>query len=272
MKLVDIITEGEHTKELSIEEAIEMVKSKCSQSTDLHLYRGASQSKTAEVVISGNYASPRRSQTRNNLAMNLTSNLPSWSSYPARNRGLFMTSSYGQADGWGDVVRVFPYDTAKMVLSSSEDFNHDGTFKYMNRLLSDIPTDVGNLAKTLVAELEDAMRDDLEKDVDWRDLDSMDDIQRIDADIKQHGVDFNDLINYAHVSPKVAQLGANSLIDLFDKLMDPKKNGFHLVSPAELQAALVSFGDKRGRYEIWTNDPCVVINADALDAHNEAKK
>lgn len=88
-----------------------------------HLYRG--QSLRLElgdyIYTNPNKGEERRSIESTNIHLELMSNLPSWKGWPKYNRSVIGTTSKSDAQGYGSVYEIVPFDGSKIVICPNTD-------------------------------------------------------------------------------------------------------------------------------------------------------
>ena len=86
------------------------------------IFRGVSGSAAYPYWIVQPGKSQRVSRNTSNFYTGLIDGLPSWKNYPKRSRSIICSNNYDGAHSFGNVLRVFPKNGAKIGICPAEDF------------------------------------------------------------------------------------------------------------------------------------------------------
>jgi len=111
---------SETRKEISIDEAVKLLKIECSQATNnIPLYRGTLSS--YDYFILDPSKRVRKGTSDTNVTNYLVDYSPKWKDYPKRNKSVIFSSA-NEVSYYGNSYRVFPFDNAKIAVCNSSDF------------------------------------------------------------------------------------------------------------------------------------------------------
>lgn len=241
MRLQNFLNEG-RGKELSKEEALDFVLTKCTDSavtTADHLYRGYEGPEY--VLVDPTKFSERESPNAiNNYYNLLLSNLPSWSKYPKRNKSIVASTNSKYASHYGDLYFVLPVDNTKMGLCPENDlwmsFGKSGVpiLDDLNRILTNVVGDRIDNWRELKEALMQAYFDETE------------DFNYVQDLFEQHGCDVK-------IQPGKE---INNWLDLVENILEPDRNGFDLINIRKSYPL---------NKEVWFDSPCILVREDEYD-------
>jgi hypothetical protein len=244
------------SKEISEEEALNLLKTKCSKAYRNRLiektwiFRGVESSDEPFYMVDPTKGKSRRSINIPNYYTLMIDNFKSWSKFPERGHSIMCTTKIEKAEsfGYGNTFRVFPYDSAKIGVVPASDIWFNTAFPYIDKM-----TKIPRIAKFIKEFKYHKISDDI-----WVQFKS--DLQRIEDKIRsekpsEDRVTATDSVFNYYIRKKLYK--TKSLFDVIEDLMDPKKNGFKLAKP----------GDGLPRdSEVWVgNAPSVLINKVEFD-------
>jgi hypothetical protein len=124
MRLKTFLLQEGRSKEISEEEAINLIKKNCQQALKgTPIYRGIRRSSTVNYMfIDPKSGKPRVSANTRNYYTLINDNSPYWKQYPKRSRSIICTTDSMSASRYGWVKRVFPYDGAKIGVCPERDY------------------------------------------------------------------------------------------------------------------------------------------------------
>lgn len=239
------------------------------------IYRGIPNASKHLLYIDPSKSIRKSAYAQGNIYTLLMSNRPNWSAYPPRNKSLACSTDILKAKEYGITpndktlfFRVYPYDGAKIGVASNYDiwqsFNSGLGSGY---LLKDFNEIIDYWMKKLIYEVSG-------KNVTYEKL--LKKINELDEEFKrrQSAIDgkndryigfegqpllgdkfserFFQNIGYL-TKTKNTRLTGKSLIDCLDKGLDPKKNGFQVVT--------VGAKLPKNR-EVWTDSKCLLVRSD----------
>jgi len=227
-----ILNEG-RGKPISKEEAIELIKKNCSgivksYKTGDRIYRGAGGSDTEYQFIDPTKGKLRRSRNTRNYYTLLMDNLTPWKAYPKRSRSIVCSTDKYKAGGYGSLYIVLPYNNAKIGVCSNRDIWD--SFKIVRNLAS-----FNRIVQHLISTEGKSIKD---LDKNWKTLlanfkDSEAYIQSgLYVQDKKYINIWQGNILYDDIYDKI--VNGQSYRQVFNKLLDPKANGFKLKSPSNM--------------------------------------
>ena len=237
------------SKMLTEQEAIDMINKNCSiildkykRHPDWKVYRG--------LKLASNYrfTDPKKGKPRyskgdiGNYYTLLIDNLPIWKSYPKRSRSIICTTSNEDAENYGNLYVVFPFNNATFGVCPTKDI----WISFVNNLNS-----LRIFSKNLKNILNITTHGITNFDKDWN---------RLTKSFKksEEYIKLNKIPDSIFKSNKwiVDITNGESYINTFIKYMNPNKNGFSLTKdPTNIT---------KGR-ELWTNSKCILIYEKLLD-------
>ena len=122
MRLKQFLLQEGRSKEISEEEAIDLIKKNCQQSLKgTPIYRGI---RTTDLYFSIDPKSgkPRKSANTRNYYTLINDNSPEWKPYPKRSRSIICSTDADGVGGYGNPYAVFPYDGAKIGVCPKRDY------------------------------------------------------------------------------------------------------------------------------------------------------
>ncbi len=229
------------SKSITADEAIDLLQKNCKESIKYKptLYRGYNKS-TEDY----NYIDPSKSiRVSANTANYYTlfmDNDSYWKEYPKRSRSIIGATSLERLSGWPTVLKIYPYDGAKIGVCPKQDI----WFSFKSKMYA---LDEINASITMATKYKTIMN--------YKDLvEAFKFIDMIKNDIDdKYVIDIFKNIGY-YKSDK-------SFYQVFKKYMSPVLNNFKLVG--------CDYKTK-GNYEFWTDSQCVMLrmndlNKDPLD-------
>jgi hypothetical protein len=217
-----LINEG-RSKKLSEEDAMDLIKTKCSKAykkvkyEGTWIYRGAKNHDDMFYVVDPTKGVSRKSKNTANYYTLMVDNFKSWSKFPKRSKSIICSTGAIYSIGFGNLFRIFPYDNAKIGLAPGYD------------LWYSFPLSRKMLGIYSMSDIEDLM-DNLDIEVkylkDWKTL--SDRIKKRGSELVGNKPRFLKETFY----DKWLKSG-DQLLDYFEKALDPKKNGFKIVKPGD---------------------------------------
>jgi len=193
------------------------------------IYRGMN-STGPYVIADGTQMNRVSRNTKNFYNMMMSEILPSWKSYPKRSQSFICSMDSNTASGYGEVYIVVPLENQDVGVCIEEDiwssFYHlaDVFHKHSIRY-SELPSLNELMYQTMNhyfdQDMDSSSEESLRKHLSL--------LQKaiIETPLPKPSLSFN--INMIKFLKK--ELETKSLIDLFDGLMDPQRNGFVLTKP-----------------------------------------
>jgi hypothetical protein len=148
-RFLQYINEG-RTKGISENKAISFIKNNCLKNFKMltlspkKIYRGV-KFEPDYGIIDSNKSKPRKSAISLNYMTLLMDNLPSWKNFPLRSKSVICTTYLKQADGYGNLYIVIPFDNAKVGICPEIDIWE--SFDFLTDLSMDIYTFTNNVLK-----------------------------------------------------------------------------------------------------------------------------
>ncbi len=253
MKFLKYINES-RSKFISNEEVKNLLHNECSDALKAFykgkkLFRGYYDNKDYALSIDPKSGKPRKSAyTGSNYYTLLMDNLASWKKYPKRSQSVICSTSYTKAKEYtfsNNVYFVFPYNGSKFGVAPNDDiftsfkmydrYQIMGTGRKFNTFLKDFLSISGN-----------------NTDKDWNTLlkafKKYDKLRVYDDNI----LDF-DIMQFDEFTKKEYN---GSLLNTFNRLMNPQKNDFRLTKDINTIPA---------EREVWTDGKCVMILMQEFD-------
>jgi hypothetical protein len=117
---------SERTKTLTSEEAINLIKQHCMgyiKSKNSKIYRGTFNS-SSTFLGDSNLGKERKSANTSNYYTLYLDNAPEWKGYPKRSRSFICSTDKSNAQGFGSLYLVLPYDDANIGIVPTADLWH----------------------------------------------------------------------------------------------------------------------------------------------------
>jgi len=238
------------SKMLTEQEAIDIINKNCSdilnkykKHPDWKIYRGLELS-PSYIFTDPSKGLPRYSRGNiENYYTLLIDNLPNWKKYPKRSRSIICTNSIQEAESYGDVYIVFPFNNANFGVCSKSDV----WISFLSTI-GNLRIFVNNLNKVLKATTQL-----INYDKDWKTLTKAFKIS--EDNIKNNNFNYNTL-SQMKIKWVDELLIGNSYLNIFKKYMDPNKNNFGLTKdPTNITK----------NREIWTDSKCVLVYEELVD-------
>lgn len=141
MRFKQFLQEDQFAKDISLEEAIQLLKDNCQDilKSDAKIYRGATGTIKPYQLVHGAAGHRKSANTSNHFTVIFDETMPA-KGFPARSKSLICTSDQNKADNYGSLYRVFPYDGVKIGVCPDQDMFdtkltfHDGETMRINRM------------------------------------------------------------------------------------------------------------------------------------------
>lgn len=243
------------TKEISYEEAKEILRTKCSQflksNSSPKIYRGIDKDVMFGLVNPS--SSTRTSANTSNHYTLLIDNSPRWKDYPKRSKSIICSSDFYRAEEFGIPYIVIPFDGAKIGVCPEFDFwdGFNGMWKKVGAGKEDY-----NTLEEFNMQLEDFYRTFSGKkvlpDVSWESMKAA--LESAAAQIPNaEPSTIPHLTNYVGRYLMNAVKNGKSAILTLQELMSPITNNFDLVDNTEIS-------NVKGAKELWTDSNCILFN------------
>jgi len=176
----------------------------------------------------------------------LLSNLPSWSSYPKRNKSIICTTDINNAERRAHRKHpyyVIPTNSAKIAVCPANDIWY--SFQSFSYNMNNFNSDLHEFLQQGRVEIDDEFWDVNYKEfkIACSDIDKI----RDNGDLIYND-DYD--IDYLRIYNK----GKTKLIDFLSNLLDPKEHEFRLMAPDKY------FGDD---VEVWIGSECLLIDVES---------
>jgi hypothetical protein len=240
-----LLTEG-RGKEISLDDAEKWILKNSPKRLEKTLegnkiYRGLKQYYEAYQIDPKKSKTLRRSAyVGSNYYTLMIDNLPSWKDYPKRSQSIICTTSYPKAKGYGNVYIIFPKDNAKIGVCIDDDIfmsfvNLRKNHYYMSEWSEKLQSLDHEVSNGLSDKSWSTMKNFFKKIDDFKNKDYAEQF------LKDYGFDY---------------LMKGKSIEVFNKMMSPKKNKFQLKKGSDIIPS-----DR----EIWTDSESVLINVFNFD-------
>ncbi len=241
-----LLQEG-RSNPISQEKAFETIKTKCDQAWQAYqnrkqMFRGISQG-MEYLFIDPKSGKPRKSANTSNYYTLLIDNSPLWKKYPKRSESIICTNSYMYASNYGDVYEIFPYDNSKIGISPERDF----WFSFENSLGHGNSMNYFNFWIDKWTAYYDIIMKDKNINEFKKTLEKLE--NELKGDTRHMGV-MDKMVNRWRIKKE-------SLIDNFNKLLDPKPNHFEVVTNMND----IPTKDNHNGQELWTDGKSVMIKS-----------
>jgi len=237
-----LLTEG-RTQKITHNKFTSDVIDKCSdilinyRKNKRYIYRGIDSNDIFGYVKPSNFTRESAYAWKNYYTL-LLDNLPSWKDYPKRSKSIITSTDDDYAEGFGgSLYVVFPVNNAKLAVAPSSDiwssFNYFDNYGLF---------DLNDLNYLIYDTLEYNYSIIKNKNVDtWKKLENILKDERIKVRKK---------------TTRKKYPYDKTLWDAIVPFMDPKKNGFKIISPKNTIP--------KGDHEMWTDADCYVLREDYL--------
>lgn len=207
--------------------------------------------------------------------------LPSWREYPKRNRAAICTNDYKYTNLYGNRYCIFPINDTKIGICSKNDIwasfielsrKYSISITQFNTLIVKLMARVLNTYEAIIAEY---FREDTNTVIQLFNSFEPAFKMRIDEYKTKNNVseiDINKFRRFIHLDVSIeyyrilSSLVANSeknisLLQFFNKLLNPENNGFQLGDINSIPEAVRNIGSQ----ELWFSAPYLMVNEDVIE-------
>lgn len=252
IKLKQILSEGKD--EISTTHCLNLIKSKEFIDVKPYIFRGEDGTNDDKIYIK-NIDYTRISRDTKNIYNLLFSNLPSWSQYPKRNKSHICATSQYLAENFGNrLYHILIKDNIKIGICPKEDLWHcfDNTFH--NADLNVFDNDLKRLLDFIIKNVP-KYNSYTNFDTDYNQLSEMLFDTSIFDTIKKwnesYRMDYSQGEYLTEIIDECKEQNI-SLLEKFDDILSPKRNGFRLVR-SDFEMELPS------QKEIWFEEDALFI-------------
>lgn len=255
MRLTNFVISEGRGREVSREQAIQTIKTKCKKALDFFLLDG--DTLLRGIVHGGDFihiapktSMPRESAYTDNYYTLILDNDPRWKSFPKRSQSIICSTDMYKAQVYGNVYRVLPYDGSRYGVCPKDDI----WFSFKETLGMALGAVNGEL--NMLGELCDV---DIGDTKTYNDLiEYLNEIdKKITEILKRTDDEYNDDdMEALNDNDLFKKWNSNiSFTKWFIDLFDWNKNGIYVTSDIK---KIFSTGAKSK--EVWTDGECVLIN------------
>lgn len=239
------------SKPISIEQAKSLLRKDCSKydiNHDTPIFRGIKSTVKQDYMFVDPSKHTRTSANTKNYYTLLVDHSSRWKNYPKRSKSIICSASPNEAEGYGTVYRVIPFDGSKIGIAPNSDFW--ASFLEIN-------TKIGSLAQfnraleIIIRELLYISANDNKKDF----FGALDELE------EKYGDKSKEEIMNSALTRSLARYGEfivdkwassnDTFRETLEKLLDPKKNDFRLETwPTSYYV---------NTNEMWTDGPCILV-------------
>ena len=244
MKFKQYLTEG-RSRSIRFDEAINILKTKCSKAIKSHkhspIFRGVRDRFSDDVIsLIKPKDHTRVSANTSNIYTLLIDDMKSWKQYPNRGQSIICTTDREYSRVYGETYVIFPYDGAKIGVTSSIDFW--GGFRY------GLGTGAWGDMDAFNSQLNYMISEQMNIRFDKNSAKSMKKSFQMFDKVSGERNDITSIIDSIYWMKDYYKHG--SLLKTIENALDPKKNGFKLAK----------IGDKLIRgVEVWTDSPSIMV-------------
>jgi hypothetical protein len=235
--------EDSRGRELSTEEALQIIKSKCDfdRAIEYPIYRGIRAGQGDMRFVDPKSKSPRQSRNTNNIYTLIVDNHQAWQGFPKRSESLICSTDTSKTSRYGDTYLILPYKDAKIGICPDSDF-----WSSFDRNADDVNTTIEEMFDLYGIELPGDDYYELRQAMKYCEENFMsetgqDDFRTLIRDWNSREMMSDFLDNHK----------GKSLMSYIEYLFEPK--GFSVVDYKD-------FREKNNSHEVWTDSPCVMIN------------
>lgn len=222
-----------------------------------NIFRGIRGSAAYPYWVVSPSKSYRTSKNTNNFYTGLIDKLPSWSDYPKRSRSIICSTKEYGARSFGNVLRVFPQNGAKIGICNNNDFWD--SFPLMKKRTNMFAMDEFNSTFTGVFEEIKKPLGKMSRDLTEETYDSF-------MEMLNNWVSKSKMIEQLRISEEVSEKFRELIVDdieekfegnweeYFDTLLNPKDNKF------KLQTIETYYTEAYDDLEIWTDAVSLMID------------
>ena len=222
-----------------------------------NIFRGIRGSSAYPYWVVSPSKSYRTSKNTNNFYTGLIDKLPSWSDYPKRSKSIICSTKDWAAKSFGNVLRVFPQNGAKIGICNNNDFwesfpvvkrriklySMDDFNSLFTNIFADTSKELGKMSRDLTGEIYDSFMETLNNWVSK---------SRMIEQLKTSDYFTEKLRNI--VVDDVEENFKGDWEEYFDTLLNPVDNGF------KLQTIETYYTESQDGLEIWTDAVSLMIS------------
>lgn len=208
----------------------------CKQAIDSEIYRGIKHATKDDYLFIDPSRYTRISEYTENWYMLLMELLPQWKKFPKLSKSIICTTHIGEADNWGPIYKVYPYDNAVLAVAPEKHFW--GSFPYTMVEINEI------IIKILELFNMDLFANETDPNVLKKALNKIDSLDKSKIDMEY----FSD-VYFGYDMKKVFVNMKNGM---------PALKAFGELLPSN-RFILKKIGDKLPKNkQIWTESPCIL--------------